>query len=389
MKRQTPLFYRLYYTQLIFNSIVIILYAVEPKNTAYYFLIIFNILGLFIVPRNHNTLWQNSNRVIQIITQASLIPLSFSFIIRMTNGVSDWNNPIMLFLLIVYSFLMYIPYTFVLLTPVKSKVMQIIVAIFSFVYTASSALDLIVESTTISGNDFISTMIDSIFIGAIIFSIMIFIMMYKWGYGFPKSQFNKNANCWVTLSISIFTLWFAMWNAFSGNRNIIQSFFHFNFNNIRITPLNIFGGLEAGIAEELVFRFAVLTIVLNIFYNSRNKFYFATLISSLLFGLLHGMNALAGQSLGNTLIQMIFAFSFGLYLAGIYVYTDMFYLVVIFHALIDTLVFLTTSTQLMSGKVSPVDFLFSLVESAVFIIIGLYLIHQTSIRQTKMKFHLY
>ncbi len=386
MLKKFPIIYRLFYLQLLINTILTVAYSFSADHVLFRYLTFFNILGLFILP-DRTSKFMTANRIIQLFAQAMLIPYGISFFIQMTNSFINWNNPILIWLLIGYSLIMFVPYTYVLIVPFKNIVGRVILLIFSFVYTASSGLDFLVDSTKVASNPTIQVMSDSIFDGALIIMIMILIIMYEWGYGFPKYRLNKNAKLWIISLIVIFSTWFAMWNAFAGGNNLIASIYTFDFSNLKFSPTNILGGIEAGIAEEFIFRFGILTILLSSFYNRRNKYFYAAFISSLLFGLLHGMNALAGQSFANTIIQIIFAFSFGMYLAGIYLYTDLFYLSVFFHALIDTLVFLTTSAQVMTGKVTLDSIIVSVAESIVFLILGLLLIQETSQRKSKFELH--
>jgi CAAX amino terminal protease family. len=122
-----------------------------------------------------------------------------------------------------------------------------------------------------------------------------------------------------------------------------------------------------------LFRYAFLTILLEAFRRTKYKIFYAAVISSFCFGLLHLGNVTAGQSLANTINQMIFAFGMGLLMCGIYLYTDLFYLLVIFHTLLDTLVF-SVSGELMSGKVTLADSIFTTVETLVFVIVAILLL---------------
>jgi len=138
-------------------------------------------------------------------------------------------------------------------------------------------------------------------------------------------------------------------------------------------PQSVLSALEAGIAEELLFRYAFLTILLVAFRNFKYKIFYAPIISSFFFGLLHLGNITAGQNLANTINQMIFAFGMGLLMCGVYLYTDLFYLSVIFHTLLDGLVF-SVSGQLMSGKVTLADNILTIIETVLFVIAAIVLL---------------
>lgn len=197
--------------------------------------------------------------------------------------------------------------------------------------------------------------------------------MYCWGYGLPKMRLSRNANFKVLIILGIIGLWFIMWNAFGGGNNLLTSLFTFNFSGISFKPQYILSGFEAGIAEELLFRYAFLTILLAAFKNDNYRIFYAAIISSICFGIMHLGNITAGQSLANTLNQAIFAFGMGLLMCGIYLYTDLFYLPVIFHILLDTLVF-SASGEMMSGKVTIADNIFTIIETLLFVAVAVALL---------------
>lgn len=379
---------KLFYAQLIVNSIIVLLFSFTNGNSLYKLLLVFNILGLFVTQSNLQSTLAKINWAIQIIAQAMLIPFSVSYLIILTKSIINWQSPIGLTVVIAYSVVMYIPYTYMLIVPVKTALMRIVLLIFSFFFTASSALDLMVDGTGLESVSIIKTLSNTIFDGAIIMMFIVLVAMYAWGYGFPKYRPSKNMNYCVFAAICLFTIWFALWNAFASGNTMLASLVTFSIKNLHFTANNILGGLEAGIAEEFIFRFGILTILMKAFYNSRNRFIYSAVISSILFGLMHGMNIFAGQDLGNTITQVIFAFAFGLYLAAIYLYTNAFYLTVFFHALIDVLVFLSSSNQLMTGKINLDSIIVTIAESTVFIIIAILLLVDSQKKQ-KQTFQLF
>ncbi|GEO57869.1 hypothetical protein LBO01_09980 [Companilactobacillus paralimentarius] len=154
---------------------------------------------------------------------------------------------------------------------------------------------------------------------------------------------------------------------------MVSSLYTFNFKGANFNIRYLLSGLEAGIAEELLFRYVFLSVLLAAFKNFRFKIFYAAILSSLCFGIIHLSNVSAGQSLANTIDQVIFASGMGLLMCGIYLYTNLFYLPVIFHTLLDTLAF-TTSGEMMSGKVTSVDALFTIVETIIFAFIAVSLL---------------
>ena len=108
---------------------------------------------------------------------------------------------------------------------------------------------------------------DTMFSAAIIIVVMLLVMMIQWQQHLPRVNKLPSSNWWIIIAIIIFTVWFAMWNAFSNGDSLIA----FNFSHLKITWSSTLGGLEAGIAEEFIFRYAILTLLLNYLYNRRNR----------------------------------------------------------------------------------------------------------------------
>lgn len=256
---------------------------------------------------------------------------------------------------------------------IQNKLLQLLIAFFTFDVIAMSALSIVTYRTIIYFHPLIGLLNNSNFLGAITFLTLILLIMNRWDYSWPKITLSKDSNSIILILLIIVGIWFVMWNAFSSGNNLLLSFVHFNFSGVSFKPQHILTGLEAGIAEELLFRYAFLTILLSAFYNYQYRILYASVISSLCFGLIHLGNVTAGQNLANTIIQVIFAFGMGLLMCALYLYSDLFYLPVIFHTLLDTLVF-SVSGELMSGKVTIADGIFTILETLVFVIIAITLL---------------
>ncbi|MFE4026783.1 CPBP family intramembrane glutamic endopeptidase [Priestia sp. YIM B13551] len=85
--------------------------------------------------------------------------------------------------------------------------------------------------------------------------------------------------------------------------------------------------------EEMVFRGFMLNLLLSKSYK------LAVLLSSLLFAFTHSLNMLSGQTLGNTVFQILFAFVTGLVLALLIVNGQSIGVTIIFHGLNNFLQF--------------------------------------------------
>ncbi|WP_164507167.1 CPBP family intramembrane glutamic endopeptidase [Companilactobacillus furfuricola] len=361
--------HRLFYTQLILNSTVILFFAIFKSFTAFELVIVVNFLGLLIHDNPDSSKFDKINRILQLLIQPITMTLAFNQLIILTSSFINWNHPAWIVFLLLYLFVMFIPYTYTLISPINNLIGRIAIILYTFIITATNSLDSITGSTIIYKNDVIRLLSDSMFAGAIIIVILLVIAMKTWHQEMPHFKKQATSSWWIIIAVTIFTTWFALWNAFPGDSLLLLHFIH-----MKITWSSTLGGLEAGIAEEFIFRYAILTLILNYLYNRRNRIFYAVIISSLLFAGLHGSNIFAGQDLGNTTIQIIFAFAIGFYFASIYIYTNNFYLVVYFHALLDILVFYTTSSELMTGKVTTEDLLGTVIQAAVFIILGILLL---------------
>lgn len=373
-------YFILFKVQVILNALIFFWYSALTKNLYLFVPIFLNLLALYLKPSPQKII-DRMNYIFQLFFQAVTIAESYHYLINVSMRLYNWNLPSSLALMLVSMLVIYIPYVRVFFGTIESKSLQLLISIYCFAVLSMSTLSLITYGTILYFNPFVSLITNSSFLGGITFMILIIVLITRWGYGFPKMHLSNDVN-WIILSlVLIFSLWFVLWNAF-GSGNILTSFFHFNFSGINLKPQYILSGLEAGIAEELLFRYAFLTILLVAFKNNSYHVFWAAIISSLCFGLLHLGNLSAGQNLASTIEQVVFAFGMGLLMCGIYLYTDLFYLPVIIHFLLDTLVF-SVSGELMSGKVTTADNVLTIIETLVFIVIALLLLKSVYNRRNK------
>jgi len=366
------IYFYLLRAQIILNAIIIFAYSATTKNLYLFAPIILNLLALYLKP-NPNKLMDRINFVFQLFFQVFIIAESYFYLINLTTRYYNWNLPSSIGLLLVSLLVIYIPYIIVFFGSIQNKLLQLLAAVFTFEFIAMAALNIVTYGTILYFNPFVTTLSNSQFLSAIAFMIMILIMMHRWGYDMPKFRLSKDANYWLLGILLLISVWFIFWNAFGGGKTLFGALFGFNFKGVSFKIQYLLSGLEAGIAEELLFRYAFLTILLVAFRNYKYKIFYAPIVSSLCFGLLHITNVTAGQSLPNTINQMIFAFGMGLFMSSIYLYTDLFYLPVIFHTLLDTFAF-STSGELMSGKVTIMDNILTIGETSIFVIVAIALL---------------
>lgn len=366
------LYFILFKVQVVLNAVIIFSYSAATENLYLFGPIILNLLALYIKPYP-NKILDRMNFIFQLFFQVFIIAESYYYLINVTMHLYNWNLPSSIALLLVSMLVMYLPYVIVFFGRVRNKVVQLLIELFTFEFIAMGASSLVTYGTILYFNRFIGLLTNSAFLGALIFLALTLVLMRRWGYGWPKIRLSRKANPKILTLLLVVSVWFILWNAFGGGNSLLTSLFRFNFSGISFKPQFVLTGLEAGIAEELLFRYAFLTILLAAFKNYRYQIFYAATISSICFGLIHLGNVSAGQDLANTINQAIFAFGMGLLMCSIYLYTDLFYVPVIYHTLLDTLVF-SVSGELMSGKVTLVDNLFTILETVVFVAIAISLL---------------
>ncbi|NGY86845.1 CPBP family intramembrane metalloprotease [Bacillus megaterium] len=91
--------------------------------------------------------------------------------------------------------------------------------------------------------------------------------------------------------------------------------------------------LVIAFVEEMVFRGFMLNLLLSKSYKV------AVLLSSFLFAFTHSLNMLSGQSVANTIFQILFAFVIGLVLALLIVNGQSIGVTIVFHGLNNFLQF--------------------------------------------------
>lgn len=112
-------------------------------------------------------------------------------------------------------------------------------------------------------------------------------------------------------------------------RNIITSDFYFN------PTVNAFSrALAAAVVEETIYRAIPIAIGMG-FMKTEKRPYILTIVTAVIFGLIHMMNLLGGGSVGMTVLQVTYAAVFGLFYAGLFLRTGTVLPCIILHFLTD------------------------------------------------------
>ena len=185
--------------------------------------------------------------------------------------------------------------------------------------------------------------------GAICFVITSVVAMNKWGYQTPGLRLSSKAKYAVVGFIALFIFIDCSFNAFNVADNWGQLLTSWDF---QITTKHIIKficeGIAAGIAEEWLMRFYVLSILLKTFKNAQHQILWSVVLDGLIFGALHIVN-LIEQPIPATILQMINASVAGITFAAIYLYTGSFFINMGYHAVFDILAFLASGTTTMTN----------------------------------------
>lgn len=147
---------------------------------------------------------------------------------------------------------------------------------------------------------------------------------------------------------------FENWNIFL--RSLMVDFFIsyyiiaivLNYNQMHHVGFYLVLAALIGIAEEITFRGMILGSLIHN-WKGKKSILGSVLLSSLIFGLTHAINAFS-QPLPNTIVQIVVAFSLGVILAFMYLRTNNLITPILFHMLVDfTSISLTNSTESQAG----------------------------------------
>ncbi|WP_294891234.1 CPBP family intramembrane glutamic endopeptidase [uncultured Lactobacillus sp.] len=256
------------------------------------------------------------------------------------------NNKNAIFLLIIltlYELIMLLPMAKLAWGKIKSPIGQIITLLLF-----ASLIVSLPEILTMDSHSWLQVLNTTGITGSICFVISSIVVMKSWHYQNPSLRISPRAKYSVLAVIFIFIIADCLINAFNDADNLGQLLTRWDFHiTIKHVTQYICQGIEAGVAEEWLMRFCVLSILLKIFKNSKNQILLAVLLNGLLFGSIHLTNALM-QPFSATILQIINAFAAGIVFAAVYLYTGSFLVNMGYHAVYDILAFLATGSTVMT-----------------------------------------
>ncbi|QMS84673.1 CPBP family intramembrane glutamic endopeptidase [Candidatus Xianfuyuplasma coldseepsis] len=129
--------------------------------------------------------------------------------------------------------------------------------------------------------------------------------------------------------------------------------------------------VSIGFFEEVIFRGALLMVLLQRFEHSQKGILYAIIGSSMLFGVVHLVNLFAGASVGQTLLQVGYSFLMGMLFAVVFLKTHNLWYSVLLHTIynIAGLFFMSVGTV-----VHQFDILTIIITTVLALIVILYYI---------------
>ena len=133
--------------------------------------------------------------------------------------------------------------------------------------------------------------------------------------------------------------------------------------------------ITIGMAEEFFFRGFIQGEIVDAYGKSRKQVIISVVVSGVIFGLVHITNALSGQDIITTLMQVLQASSLGILLGSIYFITKNIWTVVFLHAFYDFAIMLSEVNSykdcINSTDISMIMLIFTLVVSLIYVVIYL------------------
>lgn len=159
------------------------------------------------------------------------------------------------------------------------------------------------------------------FLGGFLFLIMLKFLGYDKMFRFGKI---KHAGLLITLAFLVALNNFPMIATIDNRASLTEPIYR--------VVLFFVESLSVGFFEEIIFRGIILTYLLNLLFHKKNGLLLAIIVSSIIFGIVHFFNLLAGASLTDTLLQVGYSTLVGMMWAVIYLRTKNLWIVMILHA---------------------------------------------------------
>ena len=175
------------------------------------------------------------------------------------------------------------------------------------------------------GDELVTVLIGHTLTGLLLVWLLLKLDLFKYAGFTPVRQWKA---VWLVWPFVIFTL-LNLDSLISGSLVIDTS-------RPALIIIYIFRNLAIGFCEEVMARSVVLVVMLQKWGNTRRGVYQAVLVSSVLFGVSHIFNLLAGRSpVLASLTQMTYSFVFGVAFSACFLRNNAIWPVMIMHAVVD------------------------------------------------------
>lgn len=317
-------------------------------------------LGIELLPKLPNII-RRLNAWVQGILQPLILVLAWDVITREIITLLHLPARGVVLVMIAYYIVMFAPFASVIGGQLTLSIERFIFALgtFQVVFTPLIALP-----ENLIGNPFLLMTLSTGAVGAAAYFILIMTTMRAWKLSWPglKPHWSGDFNWLIFLSLVLIDLLMTFLNV-GGLPQPSRA-------NWQLT-LTAF---EAAVAEETLFRFAILGVLFYAWRNLRQRLPYALVTSSILFGLMHLTNV-AEQSWDVTVYQAVATAGIGLFFAVAYVYTGQLWLTIVMHGLFDWFSFMATGETTMTGShVSAGEWLGVVLELAIFIAIAAWML---------------
>ena len=321
------------------------------------------------------------NYYVQTILQFTILPVLLANLIALLSQYAGLDQQGLIAVGMTYLIVMFVPVAYVVVAPIGSLVGRIVMLITSIFSGVVGAQVTLLALPILKAPAVFKMVSDAAVLGAIGFVITVYVLMRTWRIAGPTWRFSRHARPALIGALLVIGGLFSLWNAFSVGGSWATTFTSWDFHLQSATWKMFLNGLEPGIAEEWLYRFAVLTLLLVAFKQRPHQIDWAIWISGALFGLWHITNVIA-QPWSATLEQMLFAMTLGWFLATVYLYSGSIVAVMIIHAAIDILSMMASGSQTMA---KPDAFEWQTIGAIVIVFVVLTVYFSTGTRRQVMQ----
>ncbi|MFR0771360.1 MAG: CPBP family intramembrane glutamic endopeptidase [Limosilactobacillus pontis] len=250
--------------------------------------------------------------------------------------------PVVSLCILVWYTISFFPYIQQFIAPIKNNGLRLFWLIYFFQIAISPLAYFGITSST---NPWFGAFFSTGLIGAVAYSIGLIKTMQAWHFGDPIILI-KNRSKDNVLVISVFAILVALF-IYS---NLVNINTWAKLSSLRFWQL-LLEAMEAGIGEEVLCRFGILTLLLYFVRKLSLRIPIAIIGSSLLFGLFHFLN-LTGQGLALTIYQFCFTAVSGIFFSLLFLYSGHLELVIVIHFMRDLISYSATGDSSLSGNIT-------------------------------------